>query len=362
MTWRKLVATGPWLLSPHLPAWQKKIVGEMRRRVPKGALWILSSGTQSVGRVKAIGLTEENFFSSAAAVNKHLESTRQDRWMRAIPSYHVGGAGIYARAALTGAKVVEFAGKWAPARFVRELVENKISLTSLVPTQVFDLVTAGLRAPPALRDVVVGGGALAPDLYARAGELGWPLRLSYGLTESCSQVATSPAGSPKLLLLPHVEAEIRDGRIFLRSKAICKWVATMNREGLYTLEDPAPTGWLGTQDRAELIGRELKVLGRSDDVVKILGSLVSLLEVEHDAQAIFPGPSCVLALAAERAGHELVLVTEDISYREMHRRLDQFNGQRMGPLRLQGVACVRSLPRNEMGKINKTVLRQSLLL
>ena len=63
--------------------------------------------------------------------------------------------------------------------------------SSLVPAQVLDLVRAGLRPPPVLRAIVVGGGAISAELYRDARALGWPVLPSYGMTECCSQIATA---------------------------------------------------------------------------------------------------------------------------------------------------------------------------
>src|SRR5207253_1068669 len=91
-------------------------------------------------------------------------------------------------------KVVK-GGEWNPARTVKKWKDRKVTLTSLVPTQVFDLVSANLTAPKNLRAAVIGGGALDPSLYLKARELGWALLPSYGLTECASQVATASLDS-----------------------------------------------------------------------------------------------------------------------------------------------------------------------
>src|SRR4051812_6152330 len=91
LTWKTLCAQS-WFFSPKLETWQKKILADLRERVPreKNVFWILSSGTQSLKSVKAIGLSRESVLCSAEAVNRHLHGTSKDRWLLAIPHYHIG--------------------------------------------------------------------------------------------------------------------------------------------------------------------------------------------------------------------------------------------------------------------------------
>ena len=67
---------------------------------------------------------------------------------------------------------------------------GRATLVSLVPTQLSRLLDAGLREPPRLRAVLLGGGPIPPALLERAAEAGVPVVSTYGLTEACSQVTT----------------------------------------------------------------------------------------------------------------------------------------------------------------------------
>jgi len=368
LSWPKF-KTQTWFYSPHLESWQKKILTDLRRRVPreKNLLWILSSGTQAVKSVKAIGLSHESILLASAAANRHLQSTKSDRWLAAIPSSHIGGLSIYSRAFLSGAKVFAFRGKWDPRKFSEAVLANKITLTSLVPTQVHDLVSAGLTAPQSLRAAVIGGGALSPELYKRARELGWPVLPSYGLTECCSQVATAALDSglqyPPLKILSHVKVDLREQRIFIKSESLCRWLAVGRADGQFTLEDPLREGWFATEDAAEFVGDGLKILGRRDDVVKILGVLVPVLEVEQQAREFLGWDDhfFVLARPHEREGSRLMLVTDSPrSLREWAKSLSGYNSSVKGPRRIHGICWIPKIPANEMGKVKKSAIARDL--
>lgn len=394
-SWSNLPKGPLWLESPHLPAWQKKILAKLKVAAPKdpGLVWVMSSGTQSVGQIKCIGLTREGILASAVEVNRHLQSTAKDRWLIALPLYHVGGFTILARAHLSGAGIYKFP-KWKVDAFVRALYEEGITLCSLVPTQIHDLVAAKSSPPKSLRAIVVGGGALDPELYKSARALGWPLLPSYGLTECASQVATASLASlkqevsredaksprvskfkalpvseleaPPFLILKHAEIELREQRIFLRAKSLARFVMTGRDNGCVTLEDPAPTGWFATEDLAEWQDGGLKLLGRRDEVVKVLGVLVGVPQVEWDLRTFFlrkglKGDLTVLPLKHEREGHSLVLITDtEDSLREWETQLDAYNAQASGPMRVRQLCWTHSIPRSDLGKVRRAELLREI--
>lgn len=372
-SWSELPRGPLWLESSRLSGWQKEILKKLKTAAPKDPdlIWVMSSGTQSVGQIKCIGLTREGILASAAEVNRHLRSTNRDRWLIALPLYHVGGFTILARAHLSGAGIFKFA-KWNVGAFVQALRTEGITLCSLVPTQIHDLVSVKASAPPALRAVVVGGGALDPELYKSARALGWPVLPSYGLTECASQVATASldslkeTASPSFLILPHVEVELREQRIYLRAKSLARFVMTGREDGCMTIEDPAPRGWFATEDLAELQDGGLKLLGRRDDVVKVLGELVGVPQVEWDVRTFFErgglkGDLTVLPLKHEREGSSLILITDTKgSLKDWELKLDTYNAQASGPLRVRKLCWIETIPRSDLGKVKRAELLKCL--
>ena len=290
-------------------------------------LWLASSGTG--GKLKVVALSRTAVEASARAVNTHLAATASDVWINPLPLFHVGGLGILVRAALADVRCAPLAA-WDPAAFVREASAVVATLSSLVPAQVYDLVANGLRAPASLRAVVVGGGALDEGLRQSAWALGWPLLRSYGLTEAASQVATAPLDHPDaswLPLLDHVEAQARaGGLLYLRGPSLLTGWMVFQSDGSAQWEDPKTNGWLATADRVEFRGRELRVLGRADDLVKIRGELLDLAALERALQARVPSGAIRLDSGPdERNGCALRIVAADpAAAAEAHAALDLF--------------------------------------
>lgn len=256
--------------------------------LPLASGLVLFRTSGSEGAPKWIGLTRGALMASARGVNAFLQVTEADRWLRVLPRFHVGGFGVEARAWVAhGLPCSTLLGKWSAETFWTVCVEQRITLTTLVPTQVYDIVQLGKRAPETLRAVIVGGGELRPSLWAQARKLGWPVRTSYGLTEAASMVAAQGEDEPdcsRLTVLPHWQARAEaDGTLRLRgpAQATC-WLQRGRDHQWHRTDFP---GWLSTADRVALrekgTGTELQFLGRQDRVVKRLGELVDLTLVEQ---------------------------------------------------------------------------------
>lgn len=129
------------LMNPRFP---KEEAEELKRElVPlKDHVWIATSGSTSL---KWTALSYEALNASAGAVNKLLESDKNDVWLNVLPFFHVGGLGIITRAQLSGAQVLNL-DKWDPYAFY-QAVQNA-TLTALVPTNLYDLVLHKLSPRP----------------------------------------------------------------------------------------------------------------------------------------------------------------------------------------------------------------------
>jgi len=336
----------------------------------QSGVWVTTSGTtrRADTSFKCIALSRDALSSSASAVNRHLQANSSDIWCTVLPDFHVGGLGIHMRAALSGSKVVRGPGNncsWNPERFVELLADQNVTLSSLVPTQVSDLIVRGLRAPPALRAVVVGGASLSSNQYLSARALGWPLLPSYGLTECSSQVATAPLSTlatreyPELQVLDHIRIETQGDLLRIASSALLSAVGEvlMRTEPSITISDPLQEGWFLTADRVEHRGASLVYLGRVGDLVKVGGEGVSLTAVgqvlsdallELSLAGATELDATVRALVDDRLGMKLVL---QVTNRAFGEQLLHYVNSRVTPAaRLRELQVVGEIERTALGK------------
>jgi O-succinylbenzoic acid--CoA ligase len=344
------------LLNPRLSEFEKNELLALARQYALPAhVWIASSGSSKAANqsLKLIALSKKAFLASAQAVNQHLASHAKDVWLQNLPTFHVGGLSIEARAFLSGAKVVK-ESTWDPERFIQVTESENVTLSALVPTQIFDLVQTGQKAPGSLRAIVIGGAALAEDLYQKAIALNWPVLPSYGMTECCSQIATASLdnwrlGKRDLQLLSHIDARVTEqGQLQVRSPSLLTGFAQMV-DGVANWTDPKLEGWYQAQDLVQLRGRTLIPLGRGSDFVKIMGEGVDLQKLrnilDQVAQDVCPQTWQNFNLSTvpdSRLGHRLIL--QVLSGPDASNVRDQFN-QRVAPFeRIQELQTVTDLP------------------
>jgi o-succinylbenzoate---CoA ligase len=321
-----------------------------------GVICFKTSG--STARPKWIVLRKSALLLSAKAVNRWLDVSSESRWGLALPIHHVGGFGVVARAYTAGCELRHFSGKWNASDFAKWLEQEKVSHVSLVPTQLHDLVKLGLRGAGSLRAIVVGGGKLSEELGQAARDLGWPVLASYGMTEACSQVATQkmdlldlPYGESPMELLPIWQAKTSaEGLLQLRGEALFSGTI---EQGFFQKREGQ---WFTSNDRAMVFWDRIVPLGRSDALVKVMGELVNLDEVERRFAECSEGlPFAVVAICDSRREHGLVLCSEGDFSLEV---IAAYQAKAIGPERLVKWVRLDELPRSDLGKIKRHELRE----
>jgi O-succinylbenzoic acid--CoA ligase len=347
------------LLHPRLPPLE---VEALKRRVAtfrlgEDALVVaFTSGTSGVP--KAVELSRGAMVAAAVASAERLGWQKNDRWLLSLSYAHVGGLSILTRCLLARRAVVvaEDELRFSPVHFIQALSLGQVTLCSLVPAQLAQVLDREVGPPPRLRAVLLGGAAASPEILSRAADLHWPVLTTYGLTESCSQLATQHPGTTNRrelgcgLPLSGVEVRIADGRIQVRSRAL---LTAYHPPDMFP-SPLTPDGWLDTGDLGRLgdDGR-LHVLGRSDELIVTGGEKVSPQRVE-EALLRCPGIAQAAAFGVPDATWgELVAVAlvsageppaPDELKSAIAQRLASFERPRL-------IAFVSELPRGSSGKV-----------
>ena len=319
---------------------------------PFALLW--TSGT--AGDARAVPLLSSALEASARASVARLGLKEADRWYASLSLGHVGGLVLVHRAAHVGCTLL-VRGRFSAAVLV-ELIEHEgLTHTSLVPTMLRRLldVRGGESAPSTLRCLLVGGAAAGGALVPKAIRRGYPVALTYGLTEACSQVATAPPGlvaqKPGTVGAPIDGLTLRireDGEIWVRGDTVSPGVADGE-------------GWLATGDLGRIDGDgHLWISGRISDRIVTGGVSVDPRAVEVVLEGL-PGVSdaavvglpddvwgeMVVALIVPRPGVEadpealIEMARKRLSSSEVPRRVE----------------FADTLPVNTNGKIDRDAVR-----
>jgi O-succinylbenzoic acid--CoA ligase len=260
------------------------------RALSAGHIQLILATSGSSGVPKGVMLSGANLVAGVQAFLSRFPLHTGDLWLNCLPLFHIGGLAIFYRCFAVGATVM-LHQRFDAERVWADLQTAGVTHLSLVPAMLARLLdAAGDRPPPErLKTLLLGGGPLSAPLAERARDAGWPLCVSYGMTETsalCAAVCLPGvawqeglAGTP----LQGFEVRIGNGQpgetgvIRLRGRAVM--YGYLNRER--SAGEGVVDGWLETSDlgRLDAEGR-LWVLGRADDMLLSGGELVPPSQVE----------------------------------------------------------------------------------
>ncbi len=276
------------LLHPRLTDSERAAQLESAARakdVPEDAAAVIyTSGT--TGTRRGAVLTRVALLASARASAANLGWLQDDCWLLAMSLARVGGLSIVTRCLIARrpfALVPRFDADELPAL----IDSHRATLLSLVPTMLTLVLDARpkWRAPSFLRAILLGGAAAPAHLLRRARQRKLPIVITYGATETCSQVVATPyelrhriAGTGAGKPLEGAQIRIVEGRIQVKGP--------MRMAGY--LNEPAldPDAWFDTGDLGEIDARGfLHVRARQADLIISGGVNVYPAEVERVLEA-----------------------------------------------------------------------------
>lgn len=336
---------------------------------------IFTSGT--TGRPKGAMLTFGSHWWSAVGSVLNLGLYPDDKWLAAVPLFHVSGLSILMRSVIYGIPVL-LHERFDPVAVNEAIDEHGVTMLSVVSSMLARILDArgDTPFPSSLRCVLVGGGPVPRPLLMRCREMGVPVVQTYGLTETASQVVTlSPqdalrklgsAGKPLFPVEVRIVVDGREapahtaGEIVVRAPNVMKGYFRQPEATGQTLVD----GWLYTGDIGYLDDEGfLYVLDRRDDLIISGGENVYPAEVEsvllsHPAveeAAVVGRPDSTwgavpVAFVKLRTGREL---TEEALIAFCRERLAGYKCPK-------AVSFVPMLPRNASGKLMRKALREQV--
>jgi O-succinylbenzoic acid--CoA ligase len=305
-------------------------------------LRVCTSG--SSGEPRCVELLASQLHFGAEASRSRLGHKPQDRWLVCLPVNHVGAlAAIYR--CLHNQICLELHTTFDAAVVAARLDSSEVSMVSLVPSMLNDVLDhRGEHAfPDFLRVILLGGAACSQSLLERCRIARLPVSLTWGMTETASQVATREPGD----LSP-----LEDGLPPLPSVKV-----SVNEQGRLVVEGPIAAGRLVTDDLGEIsdTGR-VRVLGRSDEIIIRGGENIHPGEIENILRGHpWVTEVCVLARTDPRLGQVPVAFVQgrNLDPRTLH----NWCRERLAGFKIPAeIICKGELPRTAAGKIDRQQL------
>lgn len=332
---------------------------------------IFTSGTS--GQPRGVVLTFGNHYFNALGSNENIALRHGDCWLLSLPLYHVGGLSILFRPLLAGT-TVQMMGR-VDANMISELLDSgRITHLSLVPTLLTQLLATrqGRPFPSSLKVILLGGAHAPRSLVEQIKSLSLPVVMSYGMTETASQICSTRLGDPPERLissgrpLNYRELRILDsngletargipGEIAVRGDILFKgYIDAIETE---LLDDQ---GWFLTGD----IGYQesdgyLIVIGRQDEMLVSGGENIHPSEIEGNVESHGGVTVCkVIAVDDPVWGQRPVLFVETTAPNDFEiDSLREFLRQHLAGFKVpQEIFALARLPRNAMGKIDRIEL------
>lgn len=338
----------------------------------KIALILFTSGTTN--KPKAVVHTFNNLYQSVLLTNSIAKLSTDDIWLASLPFYHIGGLMIIVRALVTGASAA--LPKSTNYIHIKEALANyNPSHVSLVSTTLKQLLDEFVFANNNLKSVFLGGGRLETQLCERAINNGFPIIKVYGSTETCSMISAlskndfsikpNSVGMPIDDVVIKILNEVGEflepykvGEIIINSKTIIKEYYKNDEENTRKIKNGFYyTGDFGWIDKDGYLYIDI----RREDLIVTGGENVNPKEVE---QFLVQLPSIidsyVFAELDEKWGQIVcaaVVVKNHISEEEIKEQLKNMMASYKVPKKIYFLDFI---PRNELGKVEKQKLIESL--
>lgn len=153
--------------------------------------YIQTSGSSSAPKIVPVKKRQVLFAAKSSKDNLRPEVNKY--WLLCLPLHHVGGLNVIYRSLLYGSAIY-LVSSFDAAQIRTLLNENKnFDAASMVPTMLERLLEHSFfRVHFGFKGLLLGGGPITSELINRALTRGIPIVSSYGMTETCAQIAANP--------------------------------------------------------------------------------------------------------------------------------------------------------------------------
>lgn len=259
--------------------------------------YFLTSG--STGAPKIVPVKRRQVLFAADSSAKNFKPSNNRYWLLCLPLNHVGGITVIYRSLLYHSAIYLMSKFDVPK--IRELLhhDESFEVASMVPTMLVELMEDPFfRVHFDFKAILLGGGPISMELINQSLTRGLPIVCSYGMTETCAQIAANPMLQPSGMYIPKksVGSVFEPNMIQIRNEE--NRPLPYNESGYIWLKGPQvfdgyldesinqtffdDEGWFKTGDYGHLNRKgQLFIENRRTDLIVTGGENVNPTEVEQ---------------------------------------------------------------------------------
>jgi len=285
--------------------------------------FFLTSGSSA--KAKIVPIKRKQVFAAAEASSDNLKPDKNRYWLLCLPLNHVGGINVIYRSLIYQSAIYTVPS--FDTDEIRILLNNNptFEAASMVPTMLSKLMEDKFFKPHIdFQGLLLGGGPIDPNMIDRAVTRGIPVITSYGMTETCAQIAANPMLNPGGRYIPKrsVGSVFKENSVEIRSENGTP--VRYNEPGQIWLKGPQlfegylnpsdsrhvfdPDGWFNTGDYGHLNKYgHLFVENRREDRIITGGENVDPMEVELEINKIDSiSESAVIGVPDKKWGQKVI--------------------------------------------------------
>ncbi len=331
----------------------------------------------STGHPKGVMINCKQLDNPAYVINHFLQITEKDSFLcGGVPFSHVGGL-VYILLTIAFACELVLMERFHPLEFLKSIEKYKVTVFCIVPAMfmaILSLKEYGNLNLSSLRYAAVFGAPSSPAILKRfhAAYPNAKLTNGWGMTETAAPNTLSEPGDEKVRSIgkfaPNVKVKVMDrdqkecqqgekGELWIKGEAI---MPGYYKEPELTDQVLTADGWLKTGDVAYCDNQGFYyICGRIKDMIKVAGEIVFSAEVEEKIQRHPKVREVAVIGVSDNLRGEVpkafVVVSEEESFNESE--LKEFLKEKLAHFKIpRYFSCVKELPKNRTGKIDKTKL------
>lgn len=335
---------------------------------------IYTSGT--TGKPKGVVITHRNIYNAAINNAFFLQKQTGDRLLYITPLCHITGMGMLAYQAHVGCTYV-FMPQFHPEKYIQLLEHENITHAFLVPSllkllyPLFEQNTYNLSS---LKEILSGGSSVPKQIIKQYYSLGYAITHIYASTESLfvsiwktnmGLENANTVGKPVLCDIKIVDPDTckelpvgEIGEVTIQSEMLFKEYWNNKNETQKKLRK----GWFYTGDAGKITKNGfLQLVGRYKDIITFSGGeKIFPAEVEEVIKELPDVQEVAVVGMNDKLWNQVPVafvvkkekspLTETEIFEYVHSKLAKY--------KLRGVTFIDELPKNSIGKVLKSQLRE----